>query len=99
MTADVNVLAARAAVVAARARLDASIDIAKQRLSPRSLAGDAVGSARDKAVEVAQTGVQAARDRPIATAAVVGAIGLALARKPVLGWLGWRDATRDADES
>ncbi len=85
-TPDATVAAARARALAARARLDASLFAAKQRLNPRTLAADAVGSAADSASAVAQTGIQAVRDRPAAAAAVVGAIGLLLARKPILGW-------------
>lgn len=86
MTSDPTVAAARARSIAARARLDASLAVAKQRLNPRTLAADAVGSAADTASAAAQTGIQAVRDRPAAAAAVVGAIGLLLARKPILGW-------------
>lgn len=103
MTADPTLIAARARALAARQRLDASLAQAKDRLNPRSLAADAVDGARDKAVEVAQTGLQVARERPAVAAAVVGAIGLVLARKPLAGWvgahLGRDDATPDAPTS
>lgn len=103
MTEDAAIVAARARALAARARLDASLAVAKQRLNPKSLAADAVGSAADRASVAAQTGIQAVRDRPAVAAAVAGAIGLALARKPILGWagglLGRDDATAPEPES
>lgn len=103
MTVDPEILAARARVVAARARLDASVTLAKAKLSPRSLASDAVDSAASKASQVAQDGLQIVRDRPATAAAIGGAIALALARKPLIGWaaglLGRDDATGDDDVS
>lgn len=103
MTEDPTVAAARARALAARTRLDASLALAKQRLNPKSLAADAVSSAADKATLAAQTGVQAVKERPAIAAAVVGAVGLALARKPLLGWaadlMGRDDATAASDTS
>lgn len=103
MSADPAILAARARVTAAKAQLDASVAQAKAKLSPRSLASDAVDSAADKATRVAQGGLQIARERPGATAAVVGAIALILAHRPLLGWAGALfdrdDATGDDDAS
>ncbi|KQN26168.1 hypothetical protein ASE86_08435 [Sphingomonas sp. Leaf33] len=103
MSEDAVVVAARAKALAARARLDSSLAVARQRLNPKSLAADAVGSAADKASLAAQTGIQAVRDRPAIAAAVAGAVGLALAHKPLLGWaaslLGRDDATASSDTS
>ncbi len=99
MTTDPAILAARANALAARARLDASVAVAKQRLNPKALAADAVGTAADKAGAAAQTGMQVVRERPAVAAAVAGAIGLALAHRPILGWaqsLIGRDAADDA---
>lgn len=99
MTADPTIMAARARLTASKTRLDASVSLAKAKLSPRSLAADAVESATDKAAQVANSGIQIVRDRPATSAAVVGAIGLAIARKPLLRWvnalLGRDDATGD----
>ncbi|MBN2972043.1 hypothetical protein JW805_08435 [Roseomonas aeriglobus] len=103
MTEDATILAARARALAARARLDASLAVAKQRLNPKSLAADAVGTAADKASMAAQTSIQAVRERPAIAAAVAGALGLALAHKPLLGWaaglIGRDDATAAPDTS
>lgn len=87
MTADPTLLAARARAAASKAQLDASVAQAKAKLSPRSLASDVVGTAGEKASQVAHTGLQAARDRPAVAAAAVGAIGLVLANKPIRGWI------------
>ncbi|WP_294292819.1 hypothetical protein [uncultured Sphingomonas sp.] len=103
MTDDPTVVAARARALAARARLDASLSVAKQRLNPKSIAADAVGTAADKASLAAQTGIQVVRERPAIAAAVAGALGLALAHKPLLGWatalIGRDDATAASDTS
>lgn len=100
---DPTILAARARVTASKARLDASMSHAKAKLSPRSLAADAVETATDKATEAAQTGIQIVRDRPATAAALAGAIGLLLARKPLIGWagslFGRSDATPGDDAS
>lgn len=96
MNRDPAVVAARAQCQAARARLDASIAAAKDRLHPRSLAADAVEGAADKAVQVAQNGLDAARERPALSAAIAGALALALFRKPLLGWISRRADNDDA---
>ena len=88
MIRDPAVLAARARVVASKAQLDLAVAHAKVKLSPRALASDAVDSATDKATIVAQNGMQIVRDRPVAAAAIVGAIAVALARKPLFGLAG-----------
>ncbi|MBM3928747.1 MAG: hypothetical protein FJ335_09850 [Sphingomonadales bacterium] len=97
MTDDPTLAAARARALAARARLDSSLAVAKHKLNPKALAADAVGSAADRASIAAQTGIQVVRDRPGVAAAVAGAVGLAIAHKPIIGWanalLGRSDAT------
>ncbi|WP_326524461.1 hypothetical protein [Sphingomonas sp.] len=99
MTADPALAAARARAIAARARLDASIERAKTRLSPRTLAAGAVETAKDKAFAAAETGLDAVRQRPAVAAAVAGAVGLFLARKPLLGLFDHDDATADEPTS
>lgn len=97
MSEDVAISTARARALAARARLDASVAHAKARLSPRTLAAEAVDNAADKAVGAAQSGVQFARDRPAVVAATAGAIGLLLARRPLLNLLGF--GPKNSDET
>ena len=103
MSADPTILAARARAAASKARLDASIAQAKARLNPKTIASEAVGSASEKASQVAHSGLQAARERPALTAAAVGAVGLLLANKPIRGWIaslvGPADETGDDDAS
>ena len=99
MTDDAAVLAARAQVEASKLKLDTSVARAKSKLSPASMASDAVDSATDKATQVAQSGLRIARERPGVTAAVAGAVALAFAHKPVFAWIGslfGRDDTDDA---
>ena len=88
MIDDAAVLAARAQVEASKLRLDTSVARAKSKLSPASMASDAVDTATEKAAQVAQSGLQMARERPGLAAAVAGAVALAFAHKPVFGWIG-----------
>lgn len=103
MTADPELLAARARSVAARARLDVSVNTAKTRLNPKTLAGDAVDGVKTKAGEIALDGVEAVRSRPAVAAAALAAVGVVLARKPLSRWLGalfgYGDATGESDAS
>ncbi len=103
MTDDPAILAARAQVIASKTRLDSSIATVKAKLSPRSMAADALESATDKAASVAHGGLQIARERPGAVAAAAGLVALALARKPLFGWVGAlfdrSNATADDDAS
>lgn len=99
MTTDARLLAARARSMAARARLDTSIAEVRARLSPKSLARDAVSGVTSKAGALALDGVDAARTRPVVTVAAVGAIGLLLARKPLARWIGRRHGDDDATAS
>lgn len=91
---DAEVALARARAAAARAKLDASVEQAKVRLNPRALAGDALDGARLKAGELAGDAVDGVRQRPALAAAVAGALGLLLARKPIT-----RLIRRDTDET
>lgn len=95
MIHDPNVVAARARALSAKVQLDTSLRHAKSRLNPRSLAADAVDNAADRAMDAAQSGVQIARERPAVAAAAVGAIGLLLARRPILRLFGFG---RSADD-
>jgi len=96
MIDDVTITAARARALAARTRLDASVAHAKARLSPRTLAADAVDSATEKAAGAAQSAVAFARERPAVAATGAGVIALLLARRPLLNLLGFRKRDHDA---
>ncbi|NML05393.1 hypothetical protein [Sphingomonas sp. G-3-2-10] len=76
--------AARARAVAARTRLNATLADVQERLKPSTLAQDAIGSAAEGALSIARKGAASVRQRPLATAAVAGAIGLVMSR----GWIG-----------
>lgn len=86
---DPALLAARAQRDAAKLRLDRSIEHAKQRLNPKTIAEDAVLGVRTKAEAIATDGVDAVKSRPGTAAAALGLAGLILARRPIFRWLGW----------
>lgn len=67
----------------ARARLLGTLGAVQERLRPSHLAQDAVESAAQGVASVARKGAEAVRNRPLATAAFAGTIGLVMAR----GWI------------
>ncbi|WP_315760199.1 DUF3618 domain-containing protein [Sphingomonas sp. Y38-1Y] len=76
---------ARAEADAARQALTARLDRLKTRLSPATLVNDAVETAREKAIDVAEQTVETARARPVLAGSVAGGALLLLARKPLFG--------------
>jgi ElaB/YqjD/DUF883 family membrane-anchored ribosome-binding protein len=74
---------AEAEVLAARARLFATLGEVQQRLKPSNIAQDAVETAAQGVASVARKGAETVRTRPYAAAAIAGTIGLVLAR----GWI------------
>lgn len=70
---------------AARASMLANADALKARLAPGVLVDNAVESAREKAMVVAEQTVVAARTRPAVAGSVAGGLLLLLARKPLFG--------------
>ncbi len=76
---------ARADADAARADLIGNLDRLKTRLSPATLVSEAVESAREKAIDVAEQTVETARARPLLAGSVAGGALLLLARKPIFG--------------
>lgn len=79
-----DIEAARRQVLAARARLDATLAETQDRLRPASLAGEAWDGAKGKAADKAIEAFEAAKARPAATATAIGAIALFLARGPLI---------------
>jgi ElaB/YqjD/DUF883 family membrane-anchored ribosome-binding protein len=71
----------------ARARLDSTLTALQVRLEPRTLATEAWDGVREKGNEVAETALDAVKERPGVAAAAVGAVALFLTRKPL-----WRAA-------
>lgn len=80
----IDIETARRAVIAARARLDATLAETQDRLRPGNLAGEAWDGAKGKAADKAIEALEAAKARPAATATAVGAIALFLARGPLI---------------
>lgn len=78
-----DILLAEARSLEARTRLSGTIGQLRQRLRPASLAQDAVDSATQGIASAIRRGAEGVRDRPLATAAFAGAIGLVAAR----GWI------------
>lgn len=76
---------ARAEADAARSDLIGNLDRLKTRLSPATLVSEAVESAREKAIDVAEQTVETARARPVLAGSVAGGALLLLARKPIFG--------------
>ncbi len=84
MSTNPDLLAAEAQARLARTRLFGTLGEVQERLRPSTLAHNAVESASQGIVSTAQKGAEAVRSRPVAAAAVAGAVGLFLAR----GWIG-----------
>lgn len=78
-----EVTAARIEAERARARLMDSAHDLQSRLSPRTLAQNAWEGAKVKGADMAETAVDAVRERPVAVGGVAAAIALFLARKPL----------------
>lgn len=95
-----HVKQAEARIKEARAKMLGTLGEVQQRLSPSSLAQDAVESATASVAAAVRKGTDAVRSRPLAVAGAAGAIGLVLAR----GWIadifkGRRRETQAAPES
>jgi len=90
-----HVAEAEARIKAARARMLGTLGEVQQRLSPSSLAQDAVESATQSVAAAVRKGTDAVRSRPLAVAGAAGAIGLVLAR----GWIADIFKGRKRDET
>jgi ElaB/YqjD/DUF883 family membrane-anchored ribosome-binding protein len=78
-----NVELAEARAKAARERLTKTINQLQYRLKPSTLAQGAIDNATESAKSIALKGATEVRARPVAAAAVAGAVGLFLSR----GWI------------
>ena len=96
MTHDPTIAAARSERDAAKARMHATLEETKDRLSPSTLAEHAVDGIKGKANTLAADGVAVARKRPGAAAAAGAAVFLFLIRRPLIGW--FKKPRRHADE-
>jgi ElaB/YqjD/DUF883 family membrane-anchored ribosome-binding protein len=90
-----HVAEAEARIKQARARMLGTLGEVQQRLSPSSLAQDAVESATQSVAAAVRKGTDAVRSRPLAVAGAAGAIGLVLAR----GWIADIFKRRKRDET
>ncbi|NJC06030.1 ElaB/YqjD/DUF883 family membrane-anchored ribosome-binding protein [Sphingomonas kaistensis] len=81
--AKIRIARARGEVDQAKARLMATLEEAKARLAPGRLASNAVQSAKDKSIVVADDAVTAVKDNPGLTAGVATMAALYIARKPL----------------
>lgn len=92
-----DITSARRASTRARARFFSTLTATQARLRPANLAGEAWDGVKAKSAGVAGDAIEAAKDRPVAVGATLGAIALYLARKPL-----WRAAmqlvSRDEDD-
>ena len=88
-----HVAQAEARIGEARERLLATLGEIQQRLRPSTLAQDAMQSAAHGVATVARKSADAVRKRPIALAAVAGAIGLFMARGAIGDIIKGSDAT------
>jgi ribosomal 50S subunit-associated protein YjgA (DUF615 family) len=83
-----SVLAARAEVEIARKRMLATLGELQRQFAPKALVREAWETAREKGAELAEETVDAVKARPVATAGVVAAITMFLAREPLMDLAG-----------
>ena len=81
----------------ARARLDSTIGALQHRMKPANLAGEAWDGVKGKSADLAEGARDATRKHPAAVAALLGALGLFLARDPIRRGIG-RLVSGDADQ-
>lgn len=81
--AKVRIARARGQADGAKARLMGTVEEAKARLAPGRLASEAVQSAKDKSIVVADDAVSAVKERPGLTAGIATAAALFIARRPL----------------
>lgn len=81
--AHVRIARARGEADQAKARLMNTVEEAKARLAPGKLTSDAVQSAKDKSIVLADDAVTKVKERPGLTAGIATAAALYIARKPL----------------
>ena len=84
---DIRIAAARGQAEAHRQRLLATVEEIKLRLAPKTIAGEAWTSAKDRGSEVADTTITAVRERPAMVAGIAAGTALILARKPLISFI------------
>ena len=83
-----EIIAARAEVERSRNRVMATAQELQERLSPKVLAKGAWQGAKEKGADIAEDAVDAVRARPLTATGVVAAIGMFLAREPLIDLAG-----------
>ena len=100
--AHVRIARARGEADQAKARLMGTVEETKARLAPGKLASDAVQSAKDKSIVVADDAVAKVKERPGLTAGIATVAALFIARKPlfaaVRGLFGSSDQDTDTQD-
>ena len=82
----------------AKKRLSATLSTLQERLRPSSLANEAWSGVKEKSNELADTTIQAVKDRPAAVSGVVAAIAIFLARHPLMSAAGHLFGGDDNDD-
>lgn len=82
--AHVRIARARGEADQAKARLMNTVEEAKARLAPSKLTSDAVQSAKDKSIVLADDAVAKVKERPGLTAGIATAAALYIARRPLV---------------
>jgi len=94
--AHVRIARSRGEADQAKARLMGTVEEAKARLAPGKLASDAVQSAKDKSIVVADDAVTKVKESPGLTAGIATVAALFIARKPLFSAV--RGLFRSSDE-
>ena len=88
MTASVKEVRARGEALAAKARFTGTLDEAKSRLAPKTLASHAVQAAKNKSIVVADDTVTAVKHKPLLSAGIATGTALLFARRPLFWIIG-----------
>lgn len=94
--ARVRIARARGEADQAKARLMGTVEDVKTRLAPGRLASDAVQTAKDKSIVVADDAVTKVKERPGLTAGIATAAALYIARRPLFAAV--RNLFRSSDK-
>ena len=74
---------AKREAVRARGRFDSTLAAVQARLRPGNLAEEAWDGVKEKSADIAENALEAVKQRPGTVSAVMGALALFLARKPL----------------
>lgn len=81
--AEKELRAAHARAEQAQARFTETLAELKRRVQPSTLAGDAWDGVKDKGSDLADKGVRAVKDQPVAAGGIVAALAVFLFRAPL----------------